>query len=70
MNLNRRICPGCGKENPGSNVAEWFKCDLCDWESDDPLPSIRKMINDADWKHCNDVNLSAFLATLLKNELK
>ena len=69
MNLNRIICPGCGKENPKSKVGSCFSCEVCDWEYDGQLPELVAIKNAKRMMtNCNNVNLPAFLRTLLKDK--
>lgn len=67
--LDRRICPGCGTENPESESTEYFCCGKCQWESDDGLPTLRGIMK-GKFTNCGDVNLSKYLRTLMvqKNE--
>lgn len=62
--LDRRICPGCGAENPKSQYRDYFAC-KCSWEfNGKALPTLRQLM--AKPFVCNDVDLGAFLKTLLK----
>lgn len=63
--LDRKICPGCGRENPESTVSDYFSCSDCEWEHGDELATIRGMI-DGGFPRCNEVNLSMFLRTLFR----
>ena len=66
--LDRRICPGCGVENPPSenNEYEYFCCKECGWESDmgNQMPTVGEIIQTG--MYANSVDLGAFLKTLLK----
>ena len=78
MNLDVKICPGCGllnppDENPGTRPGDedgefevWFACKACGFESSSGLPTVLDMSKTEDFCDCNGVNLSAFLRTLLK----
>jgi len=63
--LEKRICPGCGTLNPKSVFPYVFCCEKCEWESSDGLPTIGKIMRSRKWNDCSDVNLGAFLKTLL-----
>ena len=68
INLSRRICPGCGDENPQSGTNEYFCCKGCGWELDERgMPTLGQII--AEGMECDDVNLGKFLKTLLKKEV-
>ncbi len=69
MNLDVKICPGCGKLDPVTKGPTWFECELCGWSSGGMLPTLRQMVTDPNWSACDNVNLSDFLGTLLKDEL-
>ena len=62
--LDRRICPGCGTENPKSKMQGWFECAKCTWEWDGPLPTVRQLMKRRG--SLGDVHLGKFLKTLLK----
>lgn len=69
MNLDRTICPGCGTENPASDISSGFSCSVCDYDANGGLPTLREMVDgqtirsDTAW---DDVRLDLFLRTLLK----
>lgn len=65
--LDRRICPGCGTENPASadSAAGWFECSKCRWEWDGPrLPTVAELMKRRN--ALGDVHLGKFLRTLFK----
>lgn len=63
--LERRICPGCGDENPKSETTEYFCCEKCGWERDGRgMPTLKEIISRG--MECDGVNLGAYLKTLLK----
>jgi len=66
MNLDRTICPGCGKENPASAATDYFQCAKCEYECDHFLPTVADFLNNTkrsrgSWNH---VRLDLFLRTL------
>lgn len=64
INLDRKICPGCGTENPESLFGEYFHCAKCDWCDQWQLKTVRQMMNGG-YLDCDRVNLTEFLRTLL-----
>jgi tRNA(Ile2) C34 agmatinyltransferase TiaS len=63
--LGRRICPGCGTESPKSKSHKYFRCEKCEWESEDGLPTLRAIMR-GKFTNCNDVNLTRYLRTLMR----
>lgn len=67
--LNKRICPGCGKENPQNSApGKWFECKTCGWEDCDnnDIPTVKEIMKDDSYNDCDGVFLQAFLKTLLR----
>ena len=62
--LDRKICPGCGKENPVSQDRDMFTCGECCWQSEES-PSIRGIMRRS-FSNCDNVDLGAFLRTLFR----
>lgn len=61
----KTICPGCGTANPENiGIGDGFSCKVCEWESDDPLPTVGEITSGDRFNLCTHVNLSAFLRTL------
>ena len=64
INLDRKICPGCGTENPKSKEEECFRCTKCDWRDQGQLMTVWQMMRGC-YLDCNNVSLTKFLRTLL-----
>jgi len=65
--LTRKICPGCGRENPQNSREEYFACAHCEWESESGLPDLQSIaLQRVEFTDCSNVNLAAFLKTLLR----
>lgn len=68
MNLNIKICPGCGTVDPASCYVTHFECVNCHWEIDFQLPTIREIM-DTNVTY-NGVELGSVLNSLLGRTFK